>query len=1105
MAGFASEYKRLNERQRQAVDLIDGPLLVIAGPGTGKTQLLSMRAGNILQKTDISASSILCLTFTEAAAEEMRRRMLKLIGPDAARIAVHTFHSFGNEVIHRNPEYFDYRQRGLEAIDDISRFALLERLLAALPYRHPFAGQDEEGNFTSIKAVEKAIKAIKQAGLDAGDLRQIAKQNKAAYPVIEDIINDIFGTRLAIKRLDEIEASIRPLIETADPGVGFVVPFKKMIGTQLLQAASEARELNRTGPLGDWRSSHTTKQADGRFCLKTRSRHEEFLSLIDLFEQYQKTLDNEGLYDYEDMVLWVVNALETKADLRLSLEEQYQYIMVDEYQDTNGAQNRLVDALSGVRHGIDQPNVMVVGDDDQAIMRFQGAEVSNMLDFVKTYSPSVITLTDNYRSDDSILNASRRIITQTDDRLEVSLESFNISKQLTAHSKPDKPLISRSAFAGRAHEFQWVADRIAGLISAGHVPEEIAVIAPRHEVLVSFIPYLQHYELPIAYERRENILDEPCINELLKAAELLQAINDHRLQDADHLLAEVLTFEFWGLSTLDRYHLAVKAETDKKRWLDTMLTSDDIALRCIAEWLVAAAGRVRVIPFEPMLDIIIGNQELAGTDLKLSPFKEHYFSGANRDDQSAKYMQLLSHLSVLRDTARDHFGRERFYLRDFLQLMELYRRSQTKILDTNPLSNSPHAVQVMTAHAAKGREFDSVFLLCTNDPIWGPGTRGGFGTIPLPENLPIYPSGNTESDRLRLLYVAMTRAKRQLLLTTHLHDHKAKPLADLRFLNFDGDGWWAPQEIEVPDAKTLEAIAETEWRARYQLPRATMKELLAGKLHSYSLSPTHLKNFLDLRYGGPEHFITTNLLRFPEAKRFSSSFGSSVHRAIEQLHNELRTNNVLPSAGKFVGYFKQALKQEHLSRDDEVKALLHAEKVLPEFYKQSKATFQADDIIENRFTVRGWGSGNICLGGKLDKIVLVDDDKLHVVDYKTGKAPDGGGDWQERGLSASKKASLHFNRQQLLFYKLLLDSSPQYHGKRVVASAELCFVEPQADSGRIVRLSLDEFDPDELERLTRLIAAVWRRITELDLPDTSAYSPDYKGILAFEDDLIARG
>ncbi len=169
---FQASYKLLNSAQKQAVDTIDGPLLVIAGPGTGKTQLLSTRAAKIAASGNVLASNILCLTFTETGAAEMRDRLGRVMGPAGGEVAVHTFHSFGTWLIAQYPEYFE-SLRALRPLDDLSRYRIFESLLAKLPLRHQLAVRGEDEQFVRRHAVEEAIRAFKQDSLIPDQLRII--------------------------------------------------------------------------------------------------------------------------------------------------------------------------------------------------------------------------------------------------------------------------------------------------------------------------------------------------------------------------------------------------------------------------------------------------------------------------------------------------------------------------------------------------------------------------------------------------------------------------------------------------------------------------------------------------------------------------------------------------------------------------------------------------------------------------------------------------------------------------------------------------------------------------------------------------------------------
>jgi DNA helicase II / ATP-dependent DNA helicase PcrA len=171
MTDFDEAYKALNPSQRRAVDTIDGPVLVVAGPGTGKTQLLSVRAANILRQTDAQASNILCLTFTESAALEMRRRLIKLMGAEGNRIAVHTFHSFGADIINAYPEYF-YSGAQFSPADELTGYELLRDIFETLPHNNVLA-KTMNNEFTALKDVKAAISHLKRAGLSPKELLAI--------------------------------------------------------------------------------------------------------------------------------------------------------------------------------------------------------------------------------------------------------------------------------------------------------------------------------------------------------------------------------------------------------------------------------------------------------------------------------------------------------------------------------------------------------------------------------------------------------------------------------------------------------------------------------------------------------------------------------------------------------------------------------------------------------------------------------------------------------------------------------------------------------------------------------------------------------------------
>ncbi len=161
---FEERYGALNARQQEAVDAIDGPVLVVAGPGSGKTELLSLRVANILRNTDTLASSILCLTFTDSASVNMQKRLEGLIGAEAYKVTIHTFHSFGREIIAQNAEYF-YKGANYSPADEIQQLEILQEIFETLPHDNSLDSRHPEQGYTYMKEVRERIGDLKKAGL----------------------------------------------------------------------------------------------------------------------------------------------------------------------------------------------------------------------------------------------------------------------------------------------------------------------------------------------------------------------------------------------------------------------------------------------------------------------------------------------------------------------------------------------------------------------------------------------------------------------------------------------------------------------------------------------------------------------------------------------------------------------------------------------------------------------------------------------------------------------------------------------------------------------------------------------------------------------------
>lgn len=1081
---FGEAYKQLNAAQREAVDTIDGPLLVLAGPGTGKTQLLSTRAANIVRTSSVDASNILCLTYTETGASEMRQRLVRTMGVAGGEVAVHTFHSFGSWLINQYPERFS-SEKSLSPLDDLTRYTLIADILSKLPLRHQLAIRDEQNRFIRQHAVTEAIRAFKQAGLDPQSVRKQLKENEAEYSKLQPLLDEIFASNLHSKRLASIREQTAKLQSTV-----LSHSYSDILLHSLELAIVESEAAGKTAPLGKWRDKHTVIK-DGKRILKSAAQSDLLHTVADIFASYQKELTQRGRFDYEDMILWAIQALERDTDMQLDIAERFQYIMVDEFQDTNGAQNRLLNTVLQA-HPLDAPNVMVVGDDDQAIMRFQGAEASVMLQFIETYKPRVIALKDNYRSGQNILDASRQIMTQADDRLEVLLPELQLTKLLTAQSTRPKAAITYESFASPVSQYEAVAQQIITLLKKGTPPSEIGVIGRKHAELVAFVPHLTANGIAVNYDRHDNIIEHPAIAQLLALAEYISALAQQPAQ-ANSLLPGVLAAPYWQLDALQIYALAAHAKANKQSWLDAMLGYNTRTAE-IAEWLLAAAEATHTNNFTQMLDILLGRQALDKTKLKTSPYAHLY-----TDAQPDAYVTILSHLLRLREAVLENMP-QASSLADMLAVVEQYQFSNLVLVDSNPiLRGNVDSVHIMSAHGAKGREFEHVFILSTVDEVWGNRARSNNQRIFLPENMPLYPAGDIQSDKLRLLYVAMTRAKSQLHLASYSHTDQGKAVTPLGFFGLGDEGWWIPQPVELK-VSTKTAALEHAW-----LPISTTTEslqtVLQPALNNFHLSATALRDFLDLRYAGPQQAIEKHVLKFPSAYNASSALGHAVHDSLQTAHAAWQKSGKLLTDQQLLRHFDEVLQASGLTSAELKTVRQHGHEFLPPFVRQfAQSDFEKIAVTEQFLTAVS-PTRAVPLSGAVDALAQVDDFHVRVIDYKTGSAPLP--EWNTKGLSDSQRTKLYFYKQQLLFYKLLVDHSSLYDGKQTVASAELVFAEKNQTSNEYVRLSLNDFTAAELEQTEKLMHAVYSRIMSVNVPDTSAYSRDLKGILAFEADLLA--
>lgn len=1097
----------LNPEQQKAVDYLAGPLLVLAGPGTGKTQLLSAKVAHILEVTDAGPSNILCLTFTEAGAENMRERLRTMIGKDALDVNIHTYHAFGASLLERYKNYTETIEQNLDSpVDETIQYKIIAEIQKHLP------ANDILKDATIPELIETIANA-KAARLSSDDLRQIAEQNLADSAAISAEVSPILLNYVPRSKFDFVlQHTYQPILEvlakyiSPDPIVGDIERSANLMARELDHIIKQlsAEEKPKIKPLSVWKDKWfeacVEKDASGQeskaYRVSDLIANKKLLSLANIMQLYTEKLHQEGLFDFNDMIEQTIIFLKQDAGFRMSLQEQFQYILLDEFQDTNASQFELIKLITDY----EKPVVMAVGDDDQAIFEFQGANASNLMDFQKHYDAEIITLTKNYRSTSEILGFSRQIAEQIENSF---AKKYQIDKTLTA-MRPLEPgaAVSRHEFPASEAEYYWLAQQIEKLIQAGESPSEIAIIAPKHKNILPILSFLKERNIDVAYEKRDNVLTNDRIQPILKLASFIWELASGR--QPSHRLLEILAFDFWELPAEVIITAVGEVSRSPRNTLEYL--QGDPRLEKVASLLAELTCRSLQAPLELWLDYLLGNQAMG--DLRM-PIRAYYETKLSTAELLEFYENLASlHQTVLAHAESTHTGQRdwRPRLADFVATMEDFQVAETAITRISAYRDSANAVQVMTAHKSKGLEFKHVFLTSVDDSAWGKSS-GNNNRFALPKNLlQIRHTGITDDEKLRLFFVAITRAKQCLTLTNAINGVNGSTLARLRYLsesNRDEAEQISPylpastQAIQphLDELDDLGKIATLRlgWVSAYQKLQPDVAAMLRERMKNYRLSATDLTDFIDLAYGGPQKVYQRKVLRAPsEPANFALCYGTLLHAAFEKITNQGYSDE------EALAFFQNEAPKAAL---DDLERINLAKKgasslrvALAEF---GDLVRKPNAKAEVNLSGEKIHLGEVPLTGKIDHIEIDEAAKtIEIFDYKTGNYHKEKWD---------RYPTLYKYRLQLGFYKLLLNLSPTYQKYRVTIG-HILFVTPDAE-GKVYDKTYDFNDTDEAE-LKSLIKAVYNHLVSLDfVTDDQIFLPadsnnGIKEIRQFVDQLI---
>lgn len=988
--GFDVAYQKLNEQQKRAVDTIEGPVMVVAGPGTGKTQVVAMRVANILKCTHMRPYNILCLTFSVSGATAMRDRLRSLIGPDAYGVTVSTIHGFcNNDILKAHPDVFDDFAQ-INHITDVQRFQLLNEIIDEL-----------------------------QPGT-------VIINPKDRYGRTSDILS----------RISEIKRE----------GISH---------EQLCEAAATYREEMQT------KSKPETKAHKRNLRLATQ--FEEFCSI---FKRYDEEMKQRGLYDYDDMLLFVIKALKEEEWLKASLQERFQYILVDEYQDTNGAQNKMIELLTILPEGMEgQPNIFVVGDDDQAIYRFQGASVESMMQFTRRFPDApIITLTHSYRSTQPILDAAGSLIANNADRLAGNVKGVE-KNLISALKNPlgDPPKLLRPV--SDSVEGFAIGERIVDFLEQGLQPGDIAVFTRTNHELLDLYDVLRTQDIPVQMSGKLDVLRQPKVLECLS---MLKAI-DSPQDDASFSAALACDTFRCHPADLGALWAAHREENYKRKeagesWRplsDVSVTLEQREEFALRKPDVLLAARDTILHFSQQKDT------LTLPDVLEQLLRQSGLITQSEDDTvPLEYIALQEFYEYAK---RRSYEQPDFHLKHLLNEITYRQRYGLRLTFSVP-HLIDDAVQLMTAHASKGLEFEVVFIANFREKHWD-HKRGSPG-LSLPDHLIFSTedeSNLTLQDERRLAYVAWTRAKRHLILFCPEQVTRGDRQQDAAPSQFFPEGGTLPeQSCDIRDPQH----AMTLLRPKLDLEiDDALKTFILRKLETYELSVTALNNFLE----DPKKFLWQDLLSVPRAKEPQFAYGSAVHSALREWGIRKRANEELPLPD-FLNIFTHTLKTREVltARDQAFWEHIGLES-LPRYYEQHLIGTPLIAGLEKKLSGRlkndsdPTGTSGIRLKGILDRFDLYHESgaHVHIIDYKTGTPK------TERQVLEDWGGSTY---RQLVFYKLLAGISPDFGGFEATEFS-LDFIGEGENDPKRLTFEIKQADVDELKAL---IQKVWAKIIKMD-------------------------
>jgi DNA helicase-2/ATP-dependent DNA helicase PcrA len=864
--------RQLNTEQIQAVQHKEGPLLVVAGAGTGKTQVITYRIAELL-KGGVQPSEILAITFTDKAAGEMESRIVDLLKQYLPDLRVNTFNAFGHE--------------------------LLERF-----------------------------------GFEIGLGPPLRVLNSAQKIVFMRHHIDKLG-------LDYYAPVTRP-----DRFLAELAGYFSQVKNELITPENYDKFVKKLARVAETESEYMEA-----------ARQRE---LATVYRNYVQLARQENVLDFDDQLYVSVELLKKRPNVLNKLQTEIKYILVDEFQDTNPLQNKLINLLAG-----DKQNVMVVGDDDQSIYRFRGAAVANILSFKEEYPQAQqIALVQNYRSSQEVLDSAYRLIQHNNpNRLEAK---YKINKRLIAQFRAKSPQIK--CLANYEEEAAWIAADIKSRLKKGQDADNIAILMRKNQQSQLLSTYLENESINyMVIGQTIELFGQPEVKLLFT---FMRVIADNA--DSTNLF-HLLTSSIYSVSPLtlaDYSSQARRRRINLEKILHTAIQEDQIDDKSVAKKLQQALEQIET--WRAQIHLLSVGQ-LCHLFLKDTNYINSILQRAKEDPLAdLKIANLNRFFTMLLDYER--IAGDSSVLGFLDNLPVLATADQVPTTELTDLGTNK--VKLLTVHKAKGLEFETVYIF---DMV-----HGTFPARKLPSMLEIASEllpaktttvgdHQTEEER-RLMYVAITRAKKDLILTYSL-DHGGKQLKKPSQFLAESFDFFKP---ELPARGKTIKTQQIDLFANYnknKKPLPASSFVKGGKL---VLTARQVEDYLMC----PAEFRLRHIIKPPQPPAFELEYGTLIHGAI-QLYNRRKAEKNTVNLNEIIRFIESNWPNEgFISIGHQERGLKQALKTINHFFKREEKAKRHPKYIEYPF----WFEVNgleAQIHGRFDA-VYEDGNGVEIRDYKTG-------------------------------------------------------------------------------------------------------------------------